>query len=84
MARFYLHLHNRTGLVPDEEGTELPDLDAARQIAVDAIRDLISEEARSGLIDLRGYIEIAEESGKAAVRIAFSSAVDLHLGEASS
>lgn len=84
MARFYLHLHNRTGLVPDEEGTDLPDLDAARQTAVDAIRDLISEEAKSGVIDLRGYIEIVEEAGEARARVPFSSAVDFRLGEASS
>ncbi len=84
MARFYLHLHNRAGLLPDEEVTALPDIEAARQTATIAIRDLISEEARSGLIDLRGYIEIVDEAEEARSLVSFSSAFDLHLSEADS
>ena len=81
MTRYYLHFYNRIGLARDEEGRELPNLDAAREAAIEAIRDVMSEEARTGRIDLRGYIEIVDDTQEVRCRVPFSSAIDLHLDE---
>jgi hypothetical protein len=79
MPRFYLHLYNRIGAVPDEEGEDLPDLSEARESAFEAIRDIVSEEARHGTIDLRGRIEIAGEGSNLLAVVPFSEAVEVHL-----
>jgi hypothetical protein len=42
VPRFYFHLFNDVD-VPDEEGIELPDLDAARAAAVQQARGMIGE-----------------------------------------
>lgn len=82
MTRFYLHLHNRIGTVPDEEGTDVSDLDAARYLAVQSVRDILSEEAKQGIIDLRGKIEIADAAGGTVAVVAFADAIQLQLGDA--
>lgn len=81
MTRYYLHFYNRVGFAPDEEGRELPNLDAARDAAIQAIRDVMSEEAKAGKIDLRGYIEIVDEAEEVRCKVSFSSAIDVYLDE---
>lgn len=60
MARFYLHVHNRIGFVTDEEGQDLRDVQAAREVAITSIRSIVAEEAQQGVIDLTGRVEIAD------------------------
>jgi len=79
MPRFYLHLYNRVGVVRDDEGEELPDLQVARHCAFEAIRDILSEETKQGRIDLRGRIEIAAEGDRLLEVVPFSDAVEVHL-----
>jgi hypothetical protein len=81
MPRFYLHLYNRVGFARDEEGEELPDLAAARELAMTSIRDILAAEAKEGSIDLRGRIEIADENQEVLAVVRFPEAVELHLGE---
>ncbi len=75
MPRFYLNLFNRVGPVPDEEGSEAEDLPAARDLAVQSIRDILSEEARTGAIDLNGRIEITDGEGRLLDTLFFADAV---------
>lgn len=82
MARFFLHLYNSIGYVPDEEGQDLRDLEDARGIAVDSIRDMIAAEARTGKIDLQGRIEIREEAGRVLDTVQFTEAVVVQTGGA--
>lgn len=77
MARFYLHLYNRIGFVRDEEGEELPDIAAACEQALQGIRSVLSEEARAGIIDLRGRIEITGAGGELLAVVPFREAVEL-------
>ena len=79
MPRYFLHLHNRIGIVADEEGMELPDLAAARRQAVLSIRSVLGEEIRQGRVDLRGRVEIADESGQVQATIHYREAVELLL-----
>ena len=81
MALYLLHLYNSLGFVPDEEGKELSDLAAARRVAADAIRDILGEEVKKGVIDLRGRIEIANEAQEALAVVPFLEAVEIRLPE---
>lgn len=77
MPLYYLHLRNSTGLVRDEEGHDLRDLDAARRAAVASIRSIIADEALQGRIDLRGEVEIADGADAVLLRVAFAEAFTL-------
>ena len=77
MPRFYTHVHNSTGFVRDEEGRDFASLDEAHQAAFDSVRSIVGEEARQGLIDLNGSIEIADEGGDVLLRFAFAEAFEI-------
>ena len=74
MARFHLHVHNRIGFVPDEEGQELHDVQAAREVAIASIRSIVAEEAQEGVIDLTGRVEIAEHGDGVVAVVPFREA----------
>lgn len=82
MPQFFLHLHNGMGLVRDEEGSELPDLQAAREKAISGIRSILSDEVRTGRLSLAGRVEIVDAEGRSLAVIAFAEAIELDLGEA--
>jgi hypothetical protein len=77
MALFFLHLHNGLGFLPDEEGRELPDLEAARREAVRSIRSLLAEEITRGRIDLGGRVEIAGADGEILAQVPFAEALEI-------
>lgn len=74
MPRFHLHVHNRIGFVLDEEGQELPDLHAARAVAISSIRSIVAEEAHDGVIDLTGRVDIADHAGRVLGDVPFREA----------
>jgi hypothetical protein len=51
MARFYFHLQEADELYIDPEGTEIPDVDAARQEALLAARDILGKNRRLGKVN---------------------------------
>ena len=62
MPHYFFHVRDGGDISRDQEGQELPDLDAARQEAVNASRELIGERLlHGGAIDGR-EIQIADES----------------------
>ena len=75
MARFYLNLRNRVGVVPDLEGLDLPSETAAREQAIRNIRSIVSADVQDGLFDLDGEIEIAGERGQVVAVVPFADAV---------
>lgn len=76
MARYYFNVINGDGVANDEEGDELPDLDAARDHAIVGIRSILSEELRlRGLIDLKGRIEVAGMEGTVSLVVPYREAV---------
>ena len=77
MPLYFLHLHNGSGFVPDEEGRDFPDLAAARAEAVRSIRSVLAEEIRRGCVDLRGRVEIAGTDGETLASVAFGEAVEV-------
>ena len=80
MPRLYFNLFNSVGFVPDQEGKEVPNLAKAREIAVDGIRSILADDARGGLVDLRGRIEICDETRQVLVTVRFTEAVEFVSG----
>lgn len=81
MPRFHLHIQDRAGRSPDEEGLELEDLAAARSQALDGIRSLAGEEVRTGVLTLDGHVEITDQAGNLLDVVRFVDAVELRLPE---
>jgi hypothetical protein len=75
MPRFYFHLYNDTH-VSDEDGQELPDLDAARAYVTEMARFEVSEAAkRDGRIVLSHRIDVEDESRVVLATVYFRDAV---------
>jgi len=63
MPRFYFHLRDDLD-VPDDEGVDLPDLEAARAEAVRCARITFGEDAKhDGRVVLHHRIDIEDEQG---------------------
>lgn len=59
------------GLIPDDEGSELADMEAVLAEAFDAARELMATAIRKG-VDVSNYaFEITDEDGNMAVRVPF-------------
>lgn len=79
MTRLFFHIHNDIGDVSDEEGVEIEDESVAYRIALENIRSIVGEEARRGLIDLEGYIDVVDEAGKLFLNVPFVDAFEIRL-----
>lgn len=75
MPRYFFHLCNSVGWVGDAEGEELESSNVARARAIRDIRSILSEEARNGILDLNGHVDIADETGTVVERVSFSDAI---------
>lgn len=82
MPRFFFHVFNGHGHTPDEEGVDLQDEAAAQRMALDSIRSIVSEEARKGVIDLDGYVDIVDGSAHSLVKVSFPEAFTLRMPKA--
>ncbi len=77
MPRFFFHIHNGSGETRDEEGLELPDLEAARLQAIEGIRSILKEEMGRGAIDFGGLIRITDHQDRHLLDVSFASAVEV-------
>jgi hypothetical protein len=77
MPRYFLHVCNGNGFVQDEEGIELPDLDAARLEAMRSARSIMASDVQRGILDLSSFIEVEDCDGKLVLTLGFQQAVDL-------
>jgi len=65
MARYFFHLRDGDTLLPDDEGLELPDLEAVRSYAVESARQLLSQAALSGNAgSVRQLIQVLDDGGR--------------------
>ncbi|HEV2747784.1 MAG TPA: hypothetical protein VGW34_10870 [Allosphingosinicella sp.] len=81
MPRFYFHISNSLGFTRDEEGRELRGLDAARAVAVEGARSLLSDEVSGGILDLRGRIDVTDEHDRLVLNVLFGDVVEIRNGE---
>jgi hypothetical protein len=64
MGRFYLHVKEGDEVFPDEEGIELPDVEAARREALLSARELVSQAIKAGRTTFPEAFVIADEAGR--------------------
>lgn len=77
MPRYFFHLREREDHVPDEEGIELADLDAADRLAVRGTRELLASAVLRGELPLSHTLEIADQRGDVLRTVSFAAAVTL-------
>jgi hypothetical protein len=80
MPHFYFHVVNGHGETRDEEGVELPDLEAARHQALSGIRSILREELARGYLDFGGRIHITDDDDRTLLEVPFRTAVDVRDG----
>ena len=76
MPRFFFHLYNDI-ISTDEEGRELPDLEAARTAAVQEVRSVMTEDVLKGKVTLSHRIVVADENGCVVATVRFADAVEV-------
>jgi hypothetical protein len=75
VPRYYFHLINDID-VPDLEGVELPDIDAARAQAAEQARGMIGEMTKTeGRIVLHHRIDIEDEDGTVLESVTFGDVI---------
>jgi hypothetical protein len=74
MPRYFFHLYNDL-VALDEEGAELPDLEAARTHAIRNIRELMCEELLKGHLNFGHRIEVADDRWERVLTVPYSEAV---------
>ena len=74
MPRFFFHIRDRDGLTADPDGTDLPDLEAARTEALAAARDMLAERiVKEGRPDDQRF-ETCDEAGRLLAAVPFRDA----------
>ena len=74
MPRYFFHLYNDV-IAMDDEGVDLPDLEAARANGIKEAREMMVETVSEGRINLSHRIDIADESGAVIDSVIFAEAV---------
>jgi hypothetical protein len=64
MRRYFFHLNHFRDYVLDEEGTDLPDVEAAKSEARQSIRDLVADRLRAKEPLTLWSIRICDEDGQ--------------------
>jgi|TARA_R100000501_G_scaffold17610_2_gene33063 hypothetical protein len=78
MPRFYLNLRSGDDYIPDQEGSEVADLAAARMEAINAVRDLVAADIRLGKrLNLSDAVEIDDQEGRLVLIMLFREAVSI-------
>lgn len=77
MPRYFFNVENGFGFVEDEEGRELPDLEAARAEALKGVRSILAEDVSKGRLDLDGRLDVKDEAGRVVLTISFAEAISL-------
>lgn len=76
MPRYHFHVHDSHGLVPDDEGRELANLETVRKQALKGARSIISDDVMQGYVDMKRRIEVTDEAGAPVLVIPFDEAVE--------
>jgi hypothetical protein len=64
MGRYYFHLKDGDEIVPDEDGTELPDVSAATREALQSARELLADAIKAGKPKVYEAYVIADDTGQ--------------------
>jgi hypothetical protein len=76
MALFFLHIRDGPAVAHDPEGSDLPDLAAARTEAIQSARELMSQGVLDkGRLGIDRLVEIADEAGQVLLCVPFREAI---------
>ena len=76
MPLYYLHIRDGTKLLLDPEGSNLPNLEAARMEAIDGARQLISEAVLTGApLRMQRAFQIDDADGHTLLNVPFTDAI---------
>jgi hypothetical protein len=77
MLLYYLHIRDGTELLLDPEGSNLPNLEAARAEAIEGARQLISEAVRTGSpLHMQRAFQIDDADGHTLLSVPFTDAIN--------
>jgi hypothetical protein len=76
MTLYHLNIFNMRGEVRDQDGTEFASLPAAHTAALAGIRTLLGHEAAAGRMDLRGRLEVVQDS-EIVLTVLFEDAIEI-------
>jgi hypothetical protein len=77
MPRYFFHIRTGDAVIRDPDGSDLPNLDAARAEARQAARDLLAALLKEGGVLDGQVFEISDEAGSVLERIPFRSVIRL-------
>jgi hypothetical protein len=63
VPRYFFHVRKGDSLIRDDEGSEAPDLDVAKELAIKTARQLLGDEIKAGASDLIKSVIVADVSG---------------------
>lgn len=74
MPRFFFHVHEES-FVPDPDGIEFADVEAARAAALEGVRGMICDQVQKGRLCLGYRMEVEDEAGEPVFQLSFEDAV---------
>ena len=74
MPRFFFYVYDDVVAI-DDDGVELPDLEAARREAVRGARSLAAEQVTEGRLILHHRVEAVDEGGNVVASVTFGDVV---------
>jgi hypothetical protein len=77
MARFHFHLWDGKSLIPDLEGSELPNVDAVKARSEFIARELLAEEVLQGRLPLNMRLDVMDSEEQTIFRLSFGDAVEI-------
>jgi hypothetical protein len=80
MPRFYLHLRDGEKVFRDPTGIDVPDLQAAQQVVLDAARDFVADRLMEGKALGEQQCEIWDDKGRFFARILLREAFKIPAG----
>lgn len=75
MARYFFHLHECGTLIADEDGVEREGIEAVRQAAFQAARDVMCGEVKEGRLCLTCRIEVVDANDRPVLTLPFRDAL---------
>jgi len=81
MPLFFFHINENGDVLYDEEGSDHPDLQAAREEAIEGIRQIISAAVLAGSpLDLDREMHVDDDARHTLLKIKFREVVDFNEG----
>jgi len=80
MTHYFFHMICGDCRIPDPEGLEMADLEAARGEAIAGARSMLSAAVLDGMLPLDERIEIADGDGQLLLVVTFLEAISIGTG----